>query len=37
MGKVFYKSHLSAILSLDAIEKAIKDGNTSKSLEKDDW
>ncbi|OBQ52897.1 DUF4468 domain-containing protein [Tamlana sp. s12] len=37
MGKTFYKSHLRAILTLDSIEKAIKEGNTSKSLETDDW
>ena len=37
MGKAFYKSHLSAIATLDAIEKSIKDGNTSKALEKDKW
>lgn len=37
MGKAFYKSHLSAIASLDAIEKSIKEGNTSKELEKDKW
>ena len=37
MGKAFYKSHLSAIGTLDAIEKSIKDGNTSKALEKDKW
>ncbi|MBU2940209.1 DUF4468 domain-containing protein [Lacinutrix sp. C3R15] len=37
MGKAFYKSHLSAIATLDALEKAIKEGNTSKELEKDKW
>ena len=37
MGKAFYKSHLSAIATLDALEKSIKEGNTSKELEKDTW
>lgn len=37
MGKAFYKSHMAAIASLDAIEKSIKDGNTSKEIEKDKW
>jgi hypothetical protein len=37
MGKAFYKSHLSAIATLNAIEKSIKEGNTSKELEKDKW
>ena len=36
-GKAFYKSHLKAIASLDSIEKAIKEGNTSKKLEDDKW
>lgn len=37
MGKAFYKSHLSAIATLDAIGKSIREGNTSKELEKDKW
>jgi hypothetical protein len=36
-GKSFYKSHLKAIASLNSIEKAIKEGNTSKKLEDDKW
>ncbi len=37
MGKAFYKSHQKAIASLDAIEKAIKEGSTSKQLENTEW
>ena len=37
MGKAFYKSHLAAISTLDNLEKSIKEGNTSKELEKDKW
>ena len=37
MGKAFYKSHIKAIASLDLIEKAIKEGTTSKQLENDKW
>lgn len=37
MGKSFYKSHKAVINSLNAIEKAIKEGNTSKTIENDDW
>jgi len=37
MGKAFYKSHIKAIESLDLIEKAIKEGTTSKQLEDDKW
>lgn len=37
MGKAFYKSHLSAIATLDSIEKTLKEGNTSKELEGDKW
>jgi hypothetical protein len=37
MGKAFYKSHIAAIASLDAVEKSIKEGNTSKDIEKDKW
>jgi hypothetical protein len=36
-GKAFYKSHEKAIETLDAIEKAIKEGNTSKEIENDKW
>ncbi len=37
MGKAFYKSHKAAIATLDAIEKTIKEGSTSKEIENDDW
>ena len=37
MGKAFYKSHKAAIATMDAIEKTIKEGNTSKEIENDDW
>lgn len=37
MGKAFANSHASAISSLDRIEKAIKEGNTTYELENDDW
>ena len=37
MGKAFYKSHKAAIATMNAIEKSIKEGNTSKELENDDW
>jgi hypothetical protein len=37
MGKAFYKTHLHALATLDAIEKAIKEGNTSKQIENSDW
>jgi len=37
MGKAFYKSHFHALATLDAIEKAIKEGNTSKELENSNW
>ncbi len=37
MGKAFYKSHNKAIESLDLIEKAIKEGTTSKQIEDDKW
>ena len=37
MGKAFFKSHQKAIASLDAIEKAIKEGSTSKQLENSEW
>jgi hypothetical protein len=37
MGKAFYKSHKAANATIDAIEKSIKEGNTSKEIENDDW
>lgn len=37
MGKAFYKSHQRAIATMDAIEKAIKEGNTSKQMENSEW
>lgn len=37
MGKSFYKSHQKALASIDAIDKAIKEGNTSKQLENKEW
>lgn len=37
MAKAFYKSHLRAIASLDAVEKAIKEGSTSKAIEDSKW
>lgn len=37
MTKAFYKSHKRAMASLDAIEKAIKEGNTSKAIEGENW
>jgi len=37
MGKAFYKSHQKAIASLDAVEKAIKEGNTTKEIENTSW
>lgn len=37
MTKAFYKAFQKANLTLNALEKAIKDGNTSKSIEKSDW
>ncbi len=36
-GQAFYKAHLRAQLTLKAIEKAIKEGNTSEAIENDDW
>lgn len=36
-GKAFYTSHMRAIATLNAIEKAIKEGNTSKSIENKEW
>ncbi len=37
MTKAFYKAFHKAFDSLDAAEKAIKDGNTSKEIENEDW
>lgn len=37
MGKAFYKSHQKAIATMDAIERAIKEGNTSKQMENSEW
>lgn len=37
MAKSFYKSHMRAMATLDAIEKAIKEGSTSKSIENSTW
>lgn len=37
MTKAFYKTHERALSSLDAVEKAIKEGSTSKSIENSDW
>lgn len=36
-GKAFYKSHKRALATLDAIEKALREGNTSTQFENDDW
>lgn len=37
MTKAFYKAFKKANESLDAVEKAIKEGNTSKSIENNGW
>lgn len=37
MTKAFYKAFKKANESLDAVEKAIKEGNTSKSIENNEW
>lgn len=37
MTKAFYKSYKKALSSLNAIEKTIKEGNTSKSIEQSNW
>ena len=37
MTKAFYKSFKKAYSTLDAVEKAIKEGNTSKALENSGW
>lgn len=36
-GKAFYHSHQRAVATLDAIEKALREGNTSTEFENDDW
>lgn len=36
-GKAFFSTHNKAISILDAIEKSVKEGNTSKSVENNDW
>jgi len=36
-GKAFYFSHKNALETLNKLEKAIKEGNTSKSIESDNW
>lgn len=37
MGKAFYHSHLKAIETLESLAKAINNGNTSTTLENNDW
>lgn len=37
MTKAFIKAHKKAIASLDAIEKSLKEGTTSKALEAEKW
>lgn len=37
MSKAFYKSYKKAMTTLDGVEKAIKEGSTSKALENSDW
>ena len=37
MTKAFYKAFKKANNSLDAVEKAIKEGSTSKAIENSDW
>lgn len=37
MTKAFYKSYQKAYKTLDAVEKAIKEGNTSKVIENSEW
>lgn len=36
-GKALYYSHIRALNSLEAIEKALKEGSTSKEKESDNW
>ena len=37
MTKAFYKAFMKANASLDAVEKAMKEGNTSKAIENSGW
>lgn len=37
MGKAFYKAHLRALGTIEAIEKAIREGNTSSTIENESW
>lgn len=37
MTKAFYKSYQRAMKTLEATEKAIKEGNTSKAIENSNW
>lgn len=37
MGKAFYKAHGRAMLTLDNLSRAIREGNTSPHLENNDW
>ncbi len=37
MTKAFYKAFKKANNTLDAVEKAIKEGSTSKSIENSEW
>lgn len=37
MGKAFYYSHFYSLATLNAIEKAVKEGNTSKNIENKEW
>jgi hypothetical protein len=37
MSKAFYKTYKRAFATLDNVEKAIKEGNTSKAIEADKW
>ena len=37
MSKAFVKTYDKAMATLDALEKAIKEGNTSKSIENNGW
>jgi hypothetical protein len=37
MSKAFYKSYQRTMKTLNAVDRAIKEGNTSKSVENTDW
>lgn len=37
MGKAFYYSHMKAVESMGSIEKALKEGNTAKEGENNNW